>query len=97
VTSAFLLSSWSFAAEGPLPDWAQYGLPGLVIIAFLTKQMVPGWLYQAKVKENEALQAEVKRLGDQNFQMGKETAVALQQSSAALSAAIEDQRDRRRQ
>lgn len=41
-----------------------YGLGGILVILFLTKQMVPGWIYRNLQKENENLNAQVKRLQD---------------------------------
>lgn len=41
------LAALLFANANPtLPDWAQYGLLGLVLVGIVTKQIVPGWAYR---------------------------------------------------
>lgn len=48
-------------------DWtglAQYGVLGLVVLGFIFGKIVPGYLYERRVQEVEALKAEVGRLRD---------------------------------
>jgi hypothetical protein len=38
----------------PLPGWAQYGLLGLIVIAWLTGQVVRGKLYDQAIEDRNA-------------------------------------------
>jgi hypothetical protein len=47
------------------PDWtniAQYGVLGLVVLAFIFGKIVPGYIYERRVEEHEAEKAENRRL-----------------------------------
>lgn len=47
------------------PDWtnlAQYGVLGLVVLAFIFGKIVPGYIYERRVTEHEAEKAENRRL-----------------------------------
>jgi hypothetical protein len=76
------------AAEGDsgLPPWVNYGVLGLLIVAIILKQFVPGWLYVDVKKENEELRAENRRLVDLNLQTQASTGPAL----VAATSAIQD-------
>lgn len=57
---------WSsvLAAEGD-PNWAdlaQYGVLGLVVLAFIFGKIVPGYIYERRVAEHEAEKLENRRL-----------------------------------
>jgi len=52
---------------GSGPDWAdlaQYGVLGLVVLAFIFGKIVPGYIYERRVAEYEAEKAENRRLED---------------------------------
>lgn len=52
------------AADGQ-PDWAnlaQYGVLGLVVLAFIFGRIVPGYIYERRVLEHEAEKQENRRL-----------------------------------
>lgn len=54
-----------FAAADGQPDWAnlaQYGVLGLVVLAFIFGRIVPGYIYERRVLEHEAEKAENRRL-----------------------------------
>lgn len=47
------------------PDWtnlAQYGVLGLVVLAFIFGKIVPGYVYERRVEEHHAVIAENKQL-----------------------------------
>lgn len=47
------------------PDWtglAQYGVLGLVVLAFIFGKIVPGYIYERRVQEHSAAVAENQRL-----------------------------------
>lgn len=49
------------------PDWAnlaQYGVLGLVVLAFIFGKIVPGYIYERRSAEYEAEKAENRRLED---------------------------------
>lgn len=49
------------------PDWtnlAQYGVLGLVVLAFIFGKIVPGYIYERRVAEHEAEKNENRRLED---------------------------------
>lgn len=53
-----------FAAESGA-DWgnlAQYGVLGMVVLAFIFGKMVPGYIYEKRTAEYEAEKAENRRL-----------------------------------
>lgn len=56
------------AQSGPTgPDWtnlAQYGVLGLVVLAFIFGKIVPGYIYERRVAEYEAEKNENRRLED---------------------------------
>lgn len=73
-----------------IPTWAQYGLAGLFFLAFVTGQIIPGFLYKALKEE----------LKEEREQAARRTAVfeekvlpALLEGSAALREATELIRD----
>lgn len=47
---------------GELPVWVQWGVLGVVIAGFVTRQLVPGWLYGDIKAENKELKDENRRL-----------------------------------
>lgn len=52
------------AAEGD-PNWAdlaQYGVLGMVVLAFIFGKIVPGYIYERRIAEHEAEKAENRRL-----------------------------------
>lgn len=73
-----------------LPTWAQYGLAGLFFLAFVTGQIIPGFLYKSLKEE----------LKDERQEAQRRTAVfeekvlpALLEASTALREATELIRD----
>jgi hypothetical protein len=50
---------------GGVPDWTQfvqYGVLGLVVLAFIFGKIVPGYLYDKRVQEHQQEKEETKRL-----------------------------------
>lgn len=43
------------AVEPQLPNWAQWGVLGSIILGFIIGQIVPGWLYKNEKAERERL------------------------------------------
>ncbi len=69
-------------------DWSvllNYGLGGLLVIGFLSKVIVPGWLYKDKIKENDRLRGQVETMQDAYT---KEIYPALVQSNRVLEKLI---------
>lgn len=92
LTTAFVF----VAEETPvLPAWAQWGILGLVILAMITKQLVPGWLYQDKVAEAKLLKDENARLVQLALDTQQATLPAMQASTAAVDKAMEEIRELR--
>lgn len=53
------------AASTADPNWAnlaQYGVLGLVVLAFITGKIVPGYVYERRVEEHHAAMQENARL-----------------------------------
>jgi hypothetical protein len=53
------------AATGSQPNWndlAQYGVLGMVVLAFIFGKIVPGYIYERRVEEHKAAVAENQRL-----------------------------------
>lgn len=60
-----LLSILAQEAASNDPDWtnlAQYGVLGLVVLAFIFGKIVPGYIYERRVAEHEAEKQENRRL-----------------------------------
>lgn len=58
-----LLAAQEGGSSGP--DWtglAQYGVLGLVVLAFIFGKIVPGYIYERRVEEHRAAVAENQRL-----------------------------------
>lgn len=71
-----------------LPSWASWGVLGLVILGFVTKQLVPGWMYQDAKQENKELRAENVRLVQLTLDTQKTTLPAIESSTSAVSEAL---------
>jgi hypothetical protein len=79
------------ADETPvLPPWAQWGILGAVILAMITKQLVPGWLYQDKLAELKLLKEENTRLVQLALDTQKATLPAMEASTSAVDKAMEE-------
>jgi hypothetical protein len=81
--------------QAPIPAWAQYGILGLIIIGFLTKQLVMGWLYQDIKAERDLLKTENNRLVQLVLDTQQATLPALQASTVAVGAALDEIKRRR--
>lgn len=82
---------WAQDAERPsgeLPAWVNYGVLGLVVAAFILKQLVPGWLYSDLKRENDELRTENRRLVDLNLSTQATTAPALAAAAKAMDEMI---------
>lgn len=79
-----------------LPPWASWGVLGLVITGFVTKQLVPGWLYGDLKTENRELKAENTRLVALALETQKATLPAIEASTLAVSEALTEIRSYRR-
>lgn len=78
------------AADAQLPAWAQWGVLGLIILGFVTKQLVPGWLYADIKAENKELKAENTRLVALALDIQKATLPAIEASTSAVSEALSE-------
>lgn len=76
------------AAEEVLPSWAQAGILGLVILGFVTKQLVPGYLYQDARAELKEVRAEHARLVQALLDTQSTVIPALDASTNAVSEAL---------
>lgn len=87
-----MLGFWFFANvdSSGLPPWVNYGVLGAVMVAFLTKQLVPGWLFFRETKLNETLTAEVKALNEQLLKLSEQTVPALREAAQVVNQAIEE-------
>jgi hypothetical protein len=82
-----VVATWYLAAQGEIPEWANYGILGLFVAGMLaTKQVVAGWVYQDLRRENEELKGEVRRVTDLLFEMGAKAIPALNASTEAVTA-----------
>jgi hypothetical protein len=79
-----------------LPPWASWGVLGLVIAGFATKQLVPGWLYTDLKTENKELKADNNRLVDLALETQKATLPAIEASTTAVVEALAEIRSIRR-
>jgi hypothetical protein len=85
---ASLLGSILGATEA-LPPWAQYGIVGLVGgMLIVTKQLVPGWVYQEVRTERDELKADNKVLVHQLIEAQTTTIPVLQASTRAVEDAM---------
>lgn len=91
-----IISLSVFAAEADLPAWAQWGVLGLVILGFVTRQIVPGWLYTDVKAENQVLRQENKDLVQLVLETQKSTIPALEEASKAVNEAMTELRYLRR-
>jgi hypothetical protein len=73
-------------SNGDLPNWVQWGVLGLVILGFITKQLVPGWLYSDIKAENKELKAENIRL----VQLALDTQTKTLPAIEAATRVVED-------
>lgn len=87
-----LLTPLVVIADDPpvLPPWAQWGILGAVILGMITKQLVPGWLYQDKLTELKLLKDENARLVQLALDTQKATLPAMQASTSAVDKAMEE-------
>lgn len=76
------------AATGDLPIWAQWGVLGLVIAGFVTRQLVPGWLYTDTKAENTELRKENKELIELVLSTQRDAIPALQEATKAVNEAM---------
>jgi hypothetical protein len=84
-------------SEAPsLPPWATWGVLGLVITGFVTKQLVPGWLYADIKTENKEQKVEINRLVDLALETQKATLPAIQASTSAVGEALAEIRTYRK-
>lgn len=79
-----------------LPPWATWGVLGLVIAGFVTRQLVPGWLWSDQREEIKDLKAENTRLVNLALETQKATLPAIEASTAAVTEALSEIRTFRR-
>lgn len=84
-------------AAPALPPWATWGVLGLVIAGFVTKQLVPGWMYSDLKTEIKEVRADNTRLVELNFDTQKATLPAIEASTSVVSEAIAEIRSRKAQ
>lgn len=73
-----------------LPTWAQYGLAGLFFLAFVTGQVIPGYLYKSLKEE---LREEREQAQRRTLVFEEKVLPALLEASSALREATELIRD----
>ena len=56
---------------GEFKMWLEYGLLGLIILAFLRGWVVPRWVYAERVSENERLKNEIEAQTDINLELAQ--------------------------
>ena len=56
---------------GEFKIWLEYGLLGLIIVAFLRGWVVPRWVYAERVSENERLKNEIEAQTDINLELAQ--------------------------
>lgn len=78
------------SGSAALPTWAQYGLAGLFFLAFVTGQIIPGFLYKS-LKEELKEEREQAQRRTQVFE--EKVLPALLEASSALREATELIRD----
>lgn len=89
IVAAAVASGWGvIAVEEVLPSWAQAGILGLIILAFVTKQLVPGYLYQDAKAELKEQRMENARLVQVMLDNQSATLPALQASTQAVNEAM---------
>lgn len=47
-----------------LQDFANFGALGLMVLAFLTGYLIPGWLYKEKIQENKELRDNIAKFSE---------------------------------
>lgn len=60
-------AAYVLAQETSSPNWAdlaQYGVLGLVVLAFIFGKIVPGYIYERRVAEHEAEREQNRKLED---------------------------------
>lgn len=75
------------ATPDSLAEWLQWGVLGLVIVAFLIGQLIPGYLYQQMKAERDQLQEKNDELTERLLEMQEQVVPALIASTDAVSAA----------
>lgn len=83
-------------AAGEIPLWAQYGVLGLIILGFIMKQLVPGWLYSDVKAEAKELRTENQRLVQLVLDTQTKTIPALEAATKAVDEAMAELQARRR-
>lgn len=76
-------SSDSLAKTGVLPGWAEAGIAGLVVVGFITKQLVAGWQYSDRTNELKESRTNEARLVQQVLDTQRDVLPALQASTTA--------------
>lgn len=89
---SYILSQAQSAAE--LPNWATWGILGIVILGFITKQIVPGWFYSDAKQQIEDLRQENARLVELVLKTQSDTLPAITASTAAVAEALHEIRRR---
>lgn len=85
-------SVWVLAQVGPdtLGEWVQWGVLGVILVAIVVGQLVPGYLYKELKGERDQLQTENKELFDRLLLMQESVVPALTASTEAVSQANEE-------
>lgn len=84
-------------ASSEFPSWATWGVLGLVVAGFVTKQLVPGWMYADLKSENKDLRLENARLVQLTLDTQAATLPAIEASTSAVSDALTELRSLRQQ
>lgn len=85
-----------FAVGEVIPNWVEYGVLGLIILGLVSKQLIPGWLYNDVKSENRELKAENRKLVELVLETQSKTLPALQEGTSAVRQALEELRFLRR-
>lgn len=78
------------ADDTPIPAWANYGVLGLLVLAFITRQIVSGLELREIKRERDDERAENRRLAQVVIDTHAATTPALERASVAVKDAMDE-------